>query len=315
MRPHPPTPTRGWLAGAVSLGLVACGAGVPGTPGVVGIDGPVSVDLFLDGEPKAGGGALVVQASFDPDGQLQPPQPVAEGLTFEPDGGPQLERVGEHQVIRQRYVYRGSKGAYEIPPLVATWTGPDGAETQAETRAVWVDLGVEAPDVGEIADIVEPSAIWTVPWGPILAVGGAGLLLVGGIVFAFARPRSSRIEAVPRDPPDVRVIHAWEAVRRDPTLDDEAKAEALSRLFREYTEEVLAFPASAWTTTEIVAKLKAMVQLPEGNVPRAKRLLRATDRIKFADAKAGDDLFDELDSDLRAFVGSTRPAAWREASP
>jgi hypothetical protein len=273
------------------------------------------VDLFLEGEPKAGGGALVVQASFDPEGQLQPPLPVAEGLTFEPDGGPQLERVGTHQVIRQRYVFRGSKGAYEIPPLIATWTGPDGAEAQAETRAVWVDLGVEAPEVGELADIVEPSPIWTIPWGPILAVGGAGLLLVGGVVFAFARPRASGAALTPREPPDVRVIHAWEAVRADASLDDEAKAEALSRLFREYTEEVLAFSATAWTTTEILAKLKTMVQLPEGNVPRAKRLLRATDRIKFADAKAGQDLFEELDSDLRAFVGSTLPAAWKEVGP
>jgi len=298
----------------VMLLASACGPGVPGVGDVLGPSGPVSVDLFLEGEPKPGGGALVVQASFDPEGQLEPPEPIAEGLTFEADGPPKMERVGEHQVIRQRYVFRGSKGAYEIPPLVATWTGPDGAESQAETRAVWVDLGVEAPEVGDLADIVEPPEVWTIPWGPILAVSGAGLLFIGGIVFAFARPRPTEEARVRRDPPDVRALHAWEAVRADQNLTDEEKAEALSHLFRAYTEEVLAFPASAWTTTEIVAKLKAMTQLPEGNVPRAKRLLRATDRIKFADAKAGEDLFEELDADLRAFVGSTRPAAWQEPS-
>jgi hypothetical protein len=301
--------------GPALLLAIGCVPDVPGTGIGLLSDQPVTVELFLEGEPKAGGGSLVVQASFDPDGQLAPPQPVAEGLSFEPDGPPASERVGGHQVVRQRYVYRGSKGSYEIPPLIATWSGPDGEEVQAETRAVWVDLGVEPPEVGELADIVEPSPVWTVPWGPILAVTGAGLLFVGGLVFAFARPRSADQGPVRREPPDVRVLHAWEAVRKDAALDDEAKAEALSRLFREYTEEVLAFHATAWTTTEIVRKLQSMAQLPEGNVPRAKRLLRATDRIKFADAKAGADLFEELDSDLRAFVGSTRPAAWRETQP
>lgn len=289
--------------------LLACTQG--GVGGAVAT-GPVTVDLWLDGEPKPGGGALVVQASFDPEGELEPPVPAAEGLDFEPDGAPVAEKVGDHQVVRQRYVYRGSKGAYEIPPLIATWTGPDGDEAQAQTRAIWVDLGVEAPEVGELQDIVEPGRVWTIPWTPIFAVGGAGLLFVGGLVFAFRRPRQRTGPVAPPEPPDVRVIRAWEAVRADVALSDDDKAEALSRLYREYTEEVLAFPATAWTTTEILTKLQAMTQLPEGNVPRAKRLLRATDRIKFAEAKPGSDLFDELDSDLRAFVGSTRPAAWRE---
>jgi hypothetical protein len=294
--------------------LLACTTNPFGDLSVGGasFDAPVTVEMWLDGAPKAGGGALVVQASFDPDGQLLPPVPTAEGLEFEPDGPPKGERVGEHQVIQQRYVFRGKKGAYEIPPMIATWTSSSGEEAQAETAAVWVDMGVEAPEVGELQDIVEPGRVWTIPWTPILAVGGAGLLFIGGLVFAFRRPRSERGAVVRRDPPDVRVIRAWEAVRRDVAMDDEAKAEALSRLYREYTEEVLAFPATAWTTTEILQKLTAMSQLPEGNVSRAKRLLRATDRIKFAEAKPGSDLFDELDSDLRAFVGSTRPAAWQD---
>ena len=33
-------------------------------------------------------------------------------------------------------------------------------------------------------------------------------------------------------------------------------------------------------------------------------------RIKFADAAAAEELFDNLDADLRGFVGSTRPAQW-----
>jgi len=145
-------------------------------------------------------------------------------------------------------------------------------------------------------------------------VGGTGLLFLGGIGFAFTRPRRARDVVVVPEPPDIVAIRSWEAVRADEAMGDEEKAEALSRIFRVYVEGVLAFQATAWTTTEILARLTGMGHLPEGNVPRAKRLLRATDRVKFAEAKPGADLFDDLDSDLRAFVGSTRPTAWQEGS-
>jgi len=290
------------------LALLACtDAPVPDD----GLSEEVSVSLWIDGKPTDRGGALVVQTSFDVSGELEPPVPVATGLEFTADGAPSFERLGDHEVLRQRYVFSGQPGMYEIPPLVATWTGPDGTEAQDQTDALWVDLGVEAPPVGELADIVEPSPVWTIPWTPILAVGGAVVLSVAGLVVAFARPRRRREEVVELEPPDVIAIRGWEAVRSDASLSDEEKAEALSRLFREYVEAVLAFEATAWTTTEIMGRLRDLGHLPEGNVPRARRLLRATDRVKFAEYAPGADMFDDLDSDLRAFVGSTRPTAWR----
>jgi len=288
--------------------LVACS-----TPGVFddALSEDVSVSLWLDGTPNRTGGALVVQTSFLAEGELSPPVPVATGLEFEPDGPPSFERLGGHEVLRQRYVFRGKAGMYEIPPLIATWTGPDGTEAQSETAPVWVDLGVDAPEVGELADIVEPSAVWTIPWTPILAVSGAALLSIGGLAVAFARPRRRKEQEVIPEAPDIVAIRSWEAVRDDEGLSSEEKAEALSRLFRVYIEAVLAFEATAWTTTEIMARLRDLGHLPEGNVPRAKRLLRATDRVKFAEHRPGADLFEDLDADLRAFVGSTRPSAWR----
>ena len=89
------------------------------------------------------------------------------------------------------------------------------------------------------------------------------------------------------------------------------KAKALSSIFRDYAEAVLSFPASAWTTTEILEKMRSMSHLAEGNVPRARRLLRATDKVKYAEHRPGEDFFEDLDADLRAFVGSTRPHAWK----
>ena len=55
-----------------------------------------------------------------------------------------------------------------------------------------------------------------------------------------------------------------------------------------------------------------MAHLPKGNVPRAKKLLRATDLVKYAEVSPESDFFDDMDADLRAFVGSTRPRSWSE---
>ena len=75
----------------------------------------------------------------------------------------------------------------------------------------------------------------------------------------------------------------------------------ISRIFREHVE-------AGWGLLRPLDHprdldhLQGLQHLQSGNVPRAKRLLRATDRIKFADAKAALELFDELDAALRGFV-------------
>ena len=119
------------------------------------------------------------------------------------------------------------------------------------------------------------------------------------------------MRSLPPEAPDVVALRRWDAVRSDPKLDDFARAVALAVILREYQEAALGFPATTWTTSEILEKLSAMAHLPEGNVGRAKKLLRATDYIKFADAAARQTLFEELDDAFRVFVSTTRPRAWR----
>jgi hypothetical protein len=194
---------------------------------------------------------------------------------------------------------------YEIPPLTAVWTGPDGTTAVGRSVPLWVDLGVEPPRSGEPADIVEPATDGLMGWF-VAAALLAATLAVGAALWRAVRPRHVPV-APPADPPDVVALRAWEAVRSDPLLDPHRKALALSRLFREYVEAVLAFPATAFTTTQSVDHLKSLPHLPDPNVPRARRLLMATDRVKYAEARVTGALFDELDRDLRGFVGDTRP--------
>jgi len=293
------------MRAGVLLALAACTGGqAPVT------DAPAVVRAWLDGAPGAAGGVVVVQVEADAAVSLELDEPEVAGLEFREHGEARVEDLGQRVLVTRRYRYDGAEGSYEIPGVTVRWTGPEG-EGEANSSPLFVDLGVEFPRPGEPADIVSPGRVWTVPWPPWWVVVVAGLGSAGGLValnWLTNRPAAP----VPAVPPDIAALRAWEAVRADRTLSDHDKAVAISRIFREYAQAVLSFPAEAWTTSEILVHLGQLHHLPEGNVPRARRLLRATDRVKFAEARAGSDLFEELDADLRAFVATTRPHRWEE---
>ncbi len=288
--------------------LLACGSDLKDLPLPLGEEPTVEVRLTLDGEVRAGGGAVRLQVAYDPEGRVELPEPAAEGVEFTPDGPPLVERVGDRDVVTQRFVFAAKSGSYEIPPVVVSWKGKDGAEQEASSASVFVDVGVEPPREGEIADIVEPGAVRRIPWVPFAAVGA---LMAAGVLFAF-RPRRRAAPPPPPLPPDVVALEAWERVRDDPSLDVDAKARALSELFRAYVEGVLGFEATARTTFEILEHLGSLTHLPQGNIPRAKRILRATDLVKYAEERPGaaEEWLAELDADLRAFVEATRPVTF-----
>ena len=275
-------------------------------------DAPDSELVFVRTWTEAGS-TLVVQTRFDPGGEVTLPQPPADpasAMTFEPVGEPGRERIGGHEVVTQRWKWSATKGNYEIPALTAHWKGPE-SEADAASSPLFVDVDSEPLGrEGDLADIEEPARVWTIPWRGIALAGGVGALLLGGVALAFRTGGRRGPVYIPPEPPDVVALRQWDAVRADPLLDDHQKAVQISRIFRVYAEVVLGFPATAYTTSEILARMVDLPHLPDGNVPRAKRLLRATDRVKFAGEAARTDLFDELDADLRTFIGSTRPHSW-----
>ncbi|MEZ4239644.1 MAG: hypothetical protein R3F59_26520 [Myxococcota bacterium] len=283
-------------------------------------DTPVSLRVLLDGAPKAGGGKLVVQATYDPAGRVGLPDPSVDRLTFTPDGPPTQEQVGQRSVVTQRYVFRGPKGNYEIPPLTASWDEGE-RHVEAHSTSVFVDIDAPPPREGELADIVEPEPIHHWPW---LVIGGVAALFVGAVALAFRPRRAAVVAEKPPPPPDVVALEAWDAVRDDPHLSIDEKAREVARIFRVYVEAALGFEATSRTTREVLDHLGGMQHLPGaaaatggrpgGNVGRAERVLRAADRIKFAEHRPASDWLHELDADLRGFVADTKPSAWqREA--
>lgn len=281
--------------------LAACGTAPVATDAVFGLQ----VDAVVVG--GSSGSALKVTVSAPADTPWTATPPEATNLTFS-DAEERVERLGDRAVTTRTYPFKGRPGPYVISPICATVTGSD--DPPACSMPLYIDVGVK-PDRSAMADIAEPSGTWpAVPWAWVF-----GGLALAGLVGAYGlrswqRRPEPEVAAVPTEPPHLAAIRQWEAIRDDATLSDFDKALGLSEVFRAYAEAALSFPARAYTTTETLAHLASLDALPKMNVPRARRLLRATDRVKYAEAAPGSHFFDDLEADLHAFIDQTRPHSW-----
>lgn len=286
---------------ALAAALTACAAPAP----VAGrADVPMDVQTRLIGEGSTAALEVRVASPNDATYTLEVPTPSGGELGTATD---REERAGGVRVLTRRLPISGA-GSLVVEGVCAT---EDGHEPVC-APALYVDLGAP-PDRADLVDIAEPAALWPFPPAALAAGLALAAALAAMALTAWRRRPAPDVPVAPPEAPHLAALRRWEAVRADTSLPPEAKALALSEIFRVYAEAALGFPASKWTTSETLAHLDALDHLPQGNVPRARRLLRATDLVKYAERRPGDDLFEELDADLRAFVDSTRPATWEGA--
>lgn len=170
------------------------------------------------------------------------------------------------------------------------------------------------PPRPEMVDITEPGAIVRI-WPIVLGAMMLGALLATlRWLWPLLPKRSPRKKgaAGPAQSPAELALSRWQPIFDDSTMDPYDKALALSEIFRGYLESTFRFPALSWTTTESLKHLQAQPHMQGGLLPRASRLLRATDRVKYADESTTEELFQRLDDDLRLFISNTRPTMMRE---
>lgn len=188
-----------------------------------------------------------------------------------------------------------------------TWdvSGPDGSYIVSVTPPagaavrLFLDVGVDGPTGGEMADLAPlpdppPSML---PW---VAAGLVGLaaVVVGGrrLVRALEKPLPPPIP----DPPHIVAQRAWAALRQRADLADEAIAAEMSTIFRAWISATLEFPAEQRTTREILDNLAGTFTAAE--LDAARRLLMATDLVRFADRSERPNLFTKLDGDFGLVV-------------
>lgn len=170
---------------------------------------------------------------------------------------------------------------------------------------LFVDIGVDGPTGGPMDELRQlpppPPPLW--PWvlGAVVAVGALAI----GAVWAW-----KRFKPVPPPPAPLAahlVAHrAWVALRARNDLPPDQVAGQMSDIFRSWLEADLHFPAPQRTRREILDVLAGYVTATE--LDAGRRLLSATDLVKFAERSEHADLFDRLDHDFYAIVRPVRRA-------
>jgi len=247
---------------------------------------------------------LEIRAVAPPGWQVTPGSPSAEGLLLKGEGD-ETTQVGEAQVHTWRYALSGPKGSYVIQPGDGEADGPSDAKKPLQTAPIFVDIGVQGPSGGPMAAFQETPAEATSPW-PIVAGVGAALAGLGGLALWRHLRRRKALPPPPPDPPHVVAQREWEAARLA-GLDDHALALRLSSILRVYLEAITGFPATSRTTREILGAAERESLLSHDLRQRARHVLDATDRLKFAREGGGEAFFASLDEDFLAVIEATRP--------
>jgi len=291
------------LLAALLAALAACGGDLLPPLGRPDAD----VRLELDARKVAAGEPVLatVQVVQAEGVELRVAEPGAEGLELSLQDE-RTEPFDGWSLTTRRYALSGEPGSYVVSIEAALAVHPDGREEQLEIPPVFVDVGVDGPS-SELEGLIMPvppePPIW--PW--VLLAG----VLIGLAIAAFIwwwRRRKRASQLVRAEPAHVTALHAWQVVLRDRELSDHARALQLSEVFRRYLEAVHPMPATAMTTREICDAIYADGLVPGSLLDRARRILGATDLLKFARRGGGVEFFHELDQDFQAYVAATRPS-------
>ncbi len=218
------------------------------------------------------------------------PMPTIEGLTLTPvstgDDGSAIWDV------------TGEEGSYIL----------DVPTTDGAVVPVYVDIGVDGPTGGTMADLAGPRTKPAPVW-PYLLAGLLGLGTLIAATFAAWNRWKPIPPPPPAEPPDVIARREWAALRARMELPPADLALALSAVYRRYLDAVHVWPASSRTTREILDNLAG--DLSASDLDCARRLLSAMDLVKFADREAQRSLFEQLDTDFHTLLAPRRLGAGR----
>jgi cbb3-type cytochrome oxidase subunit 3 len=270
----------------------------------------VQVLSRLEGGLRGSADTLVVSVEYPAGYAVELSEPSAEGLSFSRAKEPFVEQVGNSVIERHEYRFSGPAGSYEVNPVTARWSsaGEDGA---VESYSLFIDHQVASEPPGEFIDIIEPEITAGPSWATWATGGGFLGLFIAGTLWAFwAKPKEQLVHEEQGPAPHEVALARWRAVLADDSMSVEDKAIELSALFRDYLEAQLHFSATAWTTTETMRHLMGLAYLEAAQLQSAKRILRATDWVKYAEASTPEESLRALDVDLTGFIEATRPHQW-----
>jgi hypothetical protein len=214
---------------------------------------------------------------------------------------------GEREI--HRFSLTGPSGNYVLEPVEIEFLRSDGESRKRESARLFFDVGPEGPR-SDLEGLAELPPLKENPWRRRLLWAGLGFLLAAILLFWWWKRPRKPIPVLPPIAPDKEALAAWAMAWNDPDLDDHGRALLLSQIFRRYVERVFHLPASAFTSMEVLEQLSS--DLSEHHLGQSRRLLGATDRIKYARRGGGRSLFESLNTDFRELIEATKPVPSEE---
>jgi hypothetical protein len=216
-------------------------------------------------------------------------------------------------------------GDIQIPPLKVEYQGASGQLTSVGTDAIPMKLVTSlTPDVTDIHDLKGPIEDIPVPsrwgrlWWLLLALLAA---LAGYLLYRKLRRKTEPVGAPsgppPLLPPDAEAV---EALRRLGTARFLEKGQvlefytALSEILKRYAGRRFEVPYLERTTVEVLADLRR-VKLPDEWWAEMRRLLEASDLVKFARLFPGQEESRRMLPDAFRFVEETRAKPAPQPAP
>jgi hypothetical protein len=146
-----------------------------------------------------------------------------------------------------------------------------------------------------------------------LWIGGGVLLLLAVLIGLLARYFAKRERPVPPPTPaHVIALRNLEALKQQDIWiqqDLDAATVALSDILRAYIENRFSIQAPDLTTEEFLLQVEADAPWPEAQQSGLAAFFNAADRIKFAGARPGTGILDDLYGSVLDFVNTTKEQA------
>ena len=310
--------------GAAAL-VLGCAAGEPGGEAGSATGPPAELRASVDRSTATTGDLIVytVEVERDPEVEVALDDPGGDiaGFRIVDLGRAPAETLPSGRIVERRwYELRADLvGAYVLPALTATFTGPSGiggdleaGDISVEVESVLPDDGSEVTDIRDIKPLrrIGTDRTWLLWAGSAFAAAALALA-----AWWWRRRRRRLAEGAPEAPPippyDL-AIRELERLRRTDFSDLRELRRyyfAVSSVVRAYVEGRFGLNATDLTTEEILGRLARvdLARLEPSQAGRLERFLVATDQVKFAAHLPGPEEVERTYDQAVAFVEATRP--------
>lgn len=287
---------------------------------------PLEVSSQVDKAVATTGDIITYTVIVDrlPEVEAQIPEFGAEVAGFRiVDMGTEGPKEIEGRVVTKKwYKLRADMvGSYIIPPVSLSYKpNLDAALKEIQTPQIFVEVksaipaGEEQQDIIDIKSLEEPQIDYVLWSGIIGGVVILLLLIVLGVIYYRKRKRAGEVVVKPlAHEVALAELNKLKGKKHADVQEIKKMYFRLSEIFRCYLEDRYSFPATDWTTEEIISQANRNQDLTFELKEQAKTFLLNTDIVKFAEYVPEETQMHEELGRAISFVTATKEVIMEEA--